>query len=97
MRSTKAISAVERLKTRTGNARYAAVAMPGGIFYLVERTAAGSTRLSEPMPMDEFIAFVNAREPAKPRKVSKLDLAMEEQIGRSGGRPQKKSPAKGDQ
>ncbi|CAH2788878.1 MAG: hypothetical protein CBHOC_2298 [uncultured Caballeronia sp.] len=96
MHSTKAISAVERLKTRTDNAHYAAVAMPGGV-YLVERTAAGSTRLSEPMPMDEFIAFVNAREPAKPRKVSKLDLAMEEQIGRSGGRPQKKSPAKGDQ
>ncbi|BAN25251.1 hypothetical protein [Caballeronia insecticola] len=84
MRSTKAISAVERLKTRTGNAQYAAVSMPGGLFYLVERTAAGSTKLSEPMPMDAFVAFVNARDPAKPRKVSKFDLALEEQIGRSG-------------
>ncbi|SAK57291.1 hypothetical protein AWB79_02378 [Caballeronia hypogeia] len=86
MRSTKAISAVERLKTRSGNANYAAVGMPGGLFYLVERFTEGSKKLSEPLPMDEFVALVNAREPAKPRKVSKLDLAMEEQIGRSGAR-----------
>jgi hypothetical protein len=84
MRSTKAINAVERLKTRSGNAQYAAVSMPGGVFYLIERSAEGSRKLSEPMPMDEFVAFVNAREPAKPRKVSKLDQAMEAQIGRSG-------------
>ena len=94
MRSTKAISAVERLKTRSGNTQYAAVAMPGGFFYLVERAAEGSKKLSEPMPMDEFVAFVNAREPAKPRKVSKLDLAMEEQIGRSGRRSAK-APGEG--
>ncbi|WP_277185802.1 hypothetical protein [Caballeronia sp. BR00000012568055] len=84
MRSTKAISAVERLKTRTGNAQYAAVSMPGGYFYLIERTPEGATKLSDPLPMDDFVAFVNARDPAKPRKVSKLDLAMEEQINRSG-------------
>jgi len=46
------------------------------------------------MPMDEFVAFVNACEPGKPRKVSKLDLAMEEQIGRSGKRTAK-APAEG--
>jgi hypothetical protein len=84
MRSTKAISAVERLKTRTGNTQYAAVSMPGGYFYLIERTPEGSKKLSEPMPMDDFVALVNARDPARPRKVSKLDLAMEEQISRSG-------------
>jgi hypothetical protein len=84
MRSTKAINAVERLKTRTGNPQYAAVSMPGGYFYLIERTPEGSKKLSEPMPMDDFVALVNARDPAKPRKVSKLDLAMEEQISRSG-------------
>ncbi len=58
--------------------------MPGGYFYLIERTPEGSTKLSNPLPMDEFVGFVNAPEPAKPRKVSKLDLAMEEQISRSG-------------
>jgi hypothetical protein len=84
MRSTKAISAVERLKTRSGNPHYAAVSLPGGYFYLIERSPDGSKKLSEPQPMDDFVAFVNAREPAKPRKVSKLDQAMDEQISRSG-------------
>ncbi|MDR5783397.1 hypothetical protein QCE63_28700 [Caballeronia sp. LZ065] len=92
MRSTKAINAVERLKTRSDNPNYAAVSMPGGLFYLVERSPAGSARISDTMPMDAFVAFVNARDPAKPRKVSKLDLAMEEQIGRSG-KPAAKPPA----
>jgi len=91
MRSTKAISAVERLKTRSGNPHYAAVSMPGGLFYLIERSAQASTKLSDPLPMDEFVAFVNAREPAKPRRVSKLDEALEAQIGRSGKRAGKPS------
>jgi hypothetical protein len=36
--------------------------------------------------MDDFVTFVNAREPGKPRKVSKLDEALEAQISRSGKR-----------
>ncbi|WP_244817131.1 hypothetical protein [Caballeronia sp. Lep1P3] len=89
MRSTKAIGAVERLKTRSGNPHYAAVSMPGGFFYLIERSPDGSTKLCDPLPMDDFVAFVNAREPAKPRKASKLDEALEAQIGRSGRRAAK--------
>jgi hypothetical protein len=96
MRSTKAINAVERLKTRSGNPHYAAVSMPGGYFYLIERSAEGSNKLCDPLPMDDFIAFVNAREPAKPRKVSKLDQAMEAQIGRSGKRADKPTPDERD-
>ncbi|MFM0325095.1 hypothetical protein [Caballeronia glebae] len=96
MRSTKAIGAVERLKTRSGNAHYAAISMPGGYFYLVERSPEGSKKISEPMPMDDFVAFVNARDPAKPRKVSKFDRALEEQIGRSGKRTEK-APAGDDE
>ena len=84
MRSTKAINAVERLKTRSGNPQYAAVSLSGGLFYLVDRSASGDQKVSTPLPMDDFVAFVNALKPEKPRKVSKLDLAMEEQIKRSG-------------
>ena len=96
MRSTKAISAVERLKTRSGNANYAAISMPGGYFYLAERAPEGTKKISEPMPMDDFVAFVNARDPAKPHKASKLDLAMQEQIGRSGKRTAK-TPSANDE
>jgi hypothetical protein len=84
MRSTKAINAVERLKTRSGNPHYAAVSLSGGLFYLVDRSASGDQKVSQPLPMDDFVAFVNALKPEKPRKVSKLDLAMEAQIKRSG-------------
>ena len=37
MRGTKAIYAVERLKTRSGNRTYAALSLPGGVFRLVDR------------------------------------------------------------
>lgn len=39
MRSTRATYAVERLKTRSGNAGYAAVSLSGGLFYLIDRSA----------------------------------------------------------
>ena len=84
MRSTKAINAVERLKTRSGNPLYAAVSLSGGLFYLVDRALSGEQKLSAPLPMDDFVALVNALKPEKPRRVSKLDLAMDEQIKRSG-------------
>jgi hypothetical protein len=93
VRSTKAIYAVERLKTRSGNPRYAAVSVSGGLFYLVDRSADGEQKLSGPLATDDFVAFVNAMKPEKPRRVSKLDLAMDEQIKRSGkARP----PGSGD-
>ncbi|AMM17864.1 MAG: hypothetical protein M3O74_16690 [Pseudomonadota bacterium] len=84
MRSTKAINAVERLKTRSGNPQYAAISLSGGLFYLVDRALAGEQKLSSPLRLDDFVAFVNALKPEKPRRVSKLDLAMDEQIKRSG-------------
>lgn len=84
MRSTKAINAVERLKTRSGNPQYAAISLSGGLFYLVDRALAGEQKLSSPLRLDDFVAFVNALKPEKPRRVSKLDLAMDEQIKCSG-------------
>jgi hypothetical protein len=83
MRSTRAISAVEKLKERTGNAQYAAIGMPGGMFRLVDRASGVELPLSEPLPLDAFVAFVNALSPAKPKRVSKLDAAFEAQIKRS--------------
>jgi hypothetical protein len=84
VRSTKAINAVERLKTRSANPHYAAVSLSGGLFYLVDRSADGEQKLCSPMTQDDFVAFVAALKPEKPRRVSKLDQAMDEQIKRSG-------------
>lgn len=83
MRSTRAISAVERLKQRTGNPHYAAIGLSGGLFRLVDRASGAESPLSEPLPLDAFVAFVDAVSPAKPKRVSKLDVAFEAQIKRS--------------
>jgi len=83
MRTTKAIHAVERLKTRSGNSRFAAISLSGGLFYLVDKSGGTDQKVSDPLPLDDFVKFVDAYGPKKPRKVSKLDLAFEEQIKRS--------------
>jgi hypothetical protein len=83
MRTTRAIHAVERLKTRSGNARYAAIALSGGLFYLVDRSSGTDQKMSDPLPLDDFVKFVDEFGPKKPRKASKLDLAFEEQIKKS--------------
>ncbi|ABO53856.1 MULTISPECIES: hypothetical protein [Burkholderia] len=83
MRTTKATNAVERLKARSGNPQFAAVAMAGGLFYLVDRSGGTAEKRSEPLPLDEFVRFVDEFGPKKPRKVSKLDLAFEAQIKKS--------------
>ncbi|WP_179404365.1 hypothetical protein [Burkholderia guangdongensis] len=80
MRTTKAIHAVERLKTRSGNPHFAAVAVPGDLFYLVDRSGGTPDKRCEPLPLAEFVAFVDELGPKKPRKASKLDLAFEAQI-----------------
>jgi hypothetical protein len=46
MRSTRATYAVERLKTRSGHAAYAAVSLSGGLFYLVDRGSGKGTGAS---------------------------------------------------
>jgi hypothetical protein len=83
MRSTRAVAAVERLKTRSADSSYAMVSMSTGLFYLARRAAAGDaglTRISEPMPLDAFVEWVNRIEPEKPRKASKLDIKFEQQL-----------------
>lgn len=83
MRSTRAISAVEKLKERTGNSHYAAIGMSGGVFRLVDRASGVELPLSEPLPLDAFVAFVDSLSPAKPKRIGKLDAAFEAQIKRS--------------
>jgi hypothetical protein len=81
MRSTRAVAAVERLKVRSGNPDYALTALPGGLFYLVLKAGtAAPVRQSEALPLDAFVAFVDAFGPPKPRRISKLDEAFEMQL-----------------
>ncbi len=83
MRTTRATRAVDRLKNRSGNPHYAAVGMPGDLFYLANRATGETEKLCKPLPLDEFVAFVNGLEPAQPAKISKFDQALETQIKNS--------------
>lgn len=81
MRSTKATGAIERLNTRAGTRQYSMVRTAAELFYLVQRTPDNpAEKLCEPLPLDEFVTFVNAYGPQKPKRVSKLDTAFEKQL-----------------
>ncbi|WP_343730395.1 hypothetical protein [Duganella sp.] len=77
-RATKATSAVDRLKRRTGNQKYSMSVTGSGHFFLSE--GAGNPPLCAPMELDDFVAFVNGIEPPAPKRVSKLDIAFEKQL-----------------
>lgn len=96
MRSTKASAAIDRLKRRSGNAHYSMTLGGGGMFCLmlsndidvskqgvsqqVMSEQVKSRRLCEPMPIDEFNAFVNAYQAPTPKRVSKLEVAFQKQL-----------------
>jgi hypothetical protein len=81
MRSTKATGAIERLNTRAGTRQYSMARTSSELFYLLQRTPENSVeKLCEPLPLDEFVAFVNAYGPQKPKRVSKLDVEFEKKL-----------------
>lgn len=81
MRSTKASAAVDRLKARSGNTRYSLSARADGLFALRLMSADGpSETIGTPLPLDEFVLFVNGIEAQKPKRVSKLDAAFRTQL-----------------
>ena len=80
MRSTRATSAVDRLKQRSGNSAYSMARTASELFFLSE--GAGKPPLCAPLELDEFVAFVNALGPQKARRVSKLDVAFEKQLSK---------------
>jgi hypothetical protein len=77
-RSTRASSAVERLKRRTGQTGYSMARTASGGFYLSEMP--GSPPLCEPLELDEFVAFVNGLGPQEIRRMTKNDIAFEKQL-----------------
>ncbi|MDB5774898.1 MAG: hypothetical protein JWP38_1031 [Herbaspirillum sp.] len=90
MRSTRATSAVERLNSRSDGPRYSMVRTADELFYLVQSGGASpAVKLCDPMTLDEFAAFVNAYGPQKPRRISKLDVAFEKQLGARNATPKR--------
>jgi hypothetical protein len=83
MRSTKASAAVERLKARSGNALYSMSCRADGLFALRLTSADGPAKpVGTPLPMDEFVRFVNGIAAQPPKRVSKLDEAFRTQLNK---------------
>lgn len=82
-RTTKASAAIERLKRRSADERYSMTFSSSGLFSLVLMIGNGeSNRLCEPMPLDDFVTFVNAYGPQTPKRVSKLDIEFSKQLAK---------------
>ena len=77
-RSTRASSAVDRLKERTGNQGWSMARTGDGLFFLSEKP--GEPPLCEPLELDDFVAFVKKLGPQEARRVSKYDVAFEKQL-----------------
>ena len=77
-RSTRASSAVDRLKRRSGQEGYSMARTGDGLFYLSEKP--GAPPLSAPLELDEFVAFVNGLGPQVERRMTKSDIAFEKQL-----------------
>ena len=77
-RATRATTAVDGLKQRSGNPKFSMSRTGSGRFFLTER--AGAPPLCAPLELDDFVAFVNGCSPAAPTRVIKLDSAFEKQL-----------------
>lgn len=77
-RSTRASTAVDRLKNRSGQPGWSMARTGEGLFFISEMP--GSEPLCAPLELDDFVKFVNALGPQTPRRVSKLDVKFEKQL-----------------
>ena len=84
-RATRATTAVDRLKRRSGNEKYSMSVTGSGHFFLSD--GAGNPPLCAPSELDDFVAFVNSVCPAAPKRVSKLDVAFEKQLSKKPPSP----------
>ncbi|WP_426194604.1 hypothetical protein [Massilia sp. DWR3-1-1] len=77
-RSTRASSAVDRLKNRSGAQGWSMSITGDGLFFISEMP--GAAPLCAPLELDDFVRFVNALGPQIARRVSKLDVKFEQQL-----------------
>ena len=82
MRSTRAAAAIARLNSRSPGRLYTMSMSGSGLFRVQERTEEGLQPLSEALPLDDFVRFVDALGPQKIRRVTRNDAAFARQLVR---------------
>jgi hypothetical protein len=82
MRSTRATAALSRLSARCPDRHYTLSSTGNGLFFLSLQSGESEQKVCEPMPLDEFVTFVNSLGPQQTRRVTKNDAAFEKQLVR---------------
>lgn len=83
MRSTRASAAIARLNARDGTYRYSMGRTGSGLFFLLRASQGGAAeRISEDLPLEEFVELVDKTGPQRQAKITKLDAAFEKQLGK---------------
>lgn len=82
MRSTRASAAISRLNARCPETHYTLSNTGGGLFFLSRQSGTDEEQVCDPMPLDEFVTFVNSLGPQQARRVTKNDAAFEKQLVR---------------
>lgn len=85
MRSTRASAAISRLNARCPDQHYMLSNTGNGMFYLSLQDGDAEKTMCEPMPLDEFVAFVNSLGPQQARRITRNDAAFEKQLLRKPG------------
>ena len=82
MRSTRASAAVARLNRRSEGRNYLMAMTGSGMFVLREQVDGHDKDVSEALPLDDFVRFVNAQGPQKVKRITKNDAAFAKQLVR---------------
>ena len=76
MRSTRASAAIARLNRRSDGRNYLMAMTGSGLFQLRERVDGQDKDISEALPLDDFVRFVNAQGPQEVPRITKNDAAF---------------------
>ena len=82
MRSTRATAAIARLNRRSEGRNYLLVMTGSGLFLLRERVDGGDRDVSDALPLDDFVRFVDAQGPQPQPRITKNDAAFARQLVR---------------
>jgi len=82
MRSTRATAALARLNNRSKEHHYAMAQTGAGLFYLSERIDGSDEKVSDALPLDDFVRFVDAMGPQQVRRMTKNDTAFAKQLAK---------------
>jgi len=87
MRSTRATAAIARLNSRSEGHHYLMTLLSSGLFRLNERVEGSDKQLSDALPLDEFVRFVDAMVPKKVPRITKTEAAFLKQLVRKDKSP----------